>query len=72
MENLFKANSVSRMDGTMYFPTGLVNFESGATFTINGSLVAYRVRIAQSANLTFTGYSGGSEFQSLKRATVVE
>ena len=72
MVNLFKANSVSRMDGTMYFPTGLVKFESGATFTINGALVAYRVQLSQSVNLTFTGYGGGSEFQAMRRATVVE
>ena len=72
MVNLFKANSVSRMDGTMYFPTGLVKFESGASFTINGALVAYHVELSQSVNLTFTGYGGGSAFQALRRATVVE
>jgi len=72
MVNLFKANSVSRMDGTMYFPTGLVKFESGATFTINGALVAYRVELSQSVNVTFTGYGGGDEFFALRRATVVD
>jgi hypothetical protein len=72
MVNLFKANSVSRMDGTMYFPTGMVKFESGATFTINGALIAYQVEMSQSVNLTFTGYGGGSEFFALRRATVVE
>jgi hypothetical protein len=72
MVNLFKAGSVSRMDGTMYFPTGLVKFESGAAFTINGALVAYQVELSQSVNVTFTGYGGGSSFQALRRATVVE
>lgn len=72
MVNLFKANSVSRMDGTMYFPTGQVKFESGASFTINGALVAYTVELSQSVNLTFTGYGGGNDFQALRRATVVE
>ena len=71
MVNLFKANSVSRMDGTMYFPTGMVKFESGASFTINGALVAYQVEMSQSVNLTFTGYGGGAEFLALRRATVV-
>ncbi|HUQ99936.1 MAG TPA: pilus assembly protein TadG-related protein [Gemmatimonadaceae bacterium] len=72
MENLFKANSVSRMDGTMYFPTGKVKFESGASFTINGALVAYQVQMSQSVNVTFTGYNGGTQFLALKKATVVE
>ena len=72
MVNLFKAGSVSRMDGTMYFPTGLVKFESGASFTINGALIAYQVGLSQSVNVTFTGYGGGSEFQAMRRATVVE
>lgn len=72
MVNLFKAGSVSRMDGTMYFPTGLVKFESGATFTINGALVAYRVELSQSVDVTFTGYGGGTGFQALRKATVVE
>ena len=56
----------------MYFPTGLVKFESGATFTINGALIAYRVEMSQQVNVTFTGYGGGSEFFALKKATVVE
>lgn len=72
MVNLFKANSVSRMDGTMYFPTGLVKFESGATFTINGALIAYRVELSQQVNVTFTGYGGGSQFSALRKPTVVE
>jgi hypothetical protein len=72
MENLFKANSVSRMDGTMYFPTGQVKFESGASFTINGALIAYRVEMSQQVDVTFTGYGGGSQFFALKKATVVQ
>jgi hypothetical protein len=72
MVNTFRSNSVSRMDGTMYFPTGKVLFESGASFTINGALVAYQVQMSQSVHVTFTGYNGGSEFLALRRATVVE
>jgi len=72
MVNLFKAGAVSRMDGTMYFPTGLLKFESGASFTINGASVAYRVDLSQSVDVTFTGIGGGAGFQALRRATVVE
>ncbi|MEP6508001.1 MAG: pilus assembly protein TadG-related protein [Gemmatimonadales bacterium] len=70
--NVFKAGSVSRMDGTMYFPTQTVQFGSGATFTINGALVANRVQLSNNLQVTFTGYNGGADFFALKRPTIVE
>lgn len=72
LENVFKANSTMRIDGTMYFPTQKVTFQSGSNLTINGALVAYKVELSQSGGVTFTGYGGGSNLFALRRPTVVE
>ena len=72
MTNVFKAGSSTVMNGTMYFPTQSVEFSSGSTSVINGSLVAYRVDIKNSTNLTFTGYNGGAGFDALRRPAIVE
>jgi hypothetical protein len=72
LENIFKANATTRIDGTMYFPTQKVTFSSGSNLTINGALVAYQVELSQSGGVTFTGYGGGSNLFALRRPTVVE
>lgn len=72
LDNIFRANAVSKMDGTMYFPSQKVTFKSGATFTINGALVTRRVDLEQSVNITFTGYGGGANLFALRRPTIVE
>jgi hypothetical protein len=70
--NVFKAGSASTMNGTMYFPTQSVEFSSGSTSVINGALVAFRVDIKNSTDLTFTGYNGGSGYDALRRPAIVE
>lgn len=72
LTNVFKAGSASVMNGTMYFPTQSVEFSSGSTSVINGALVAFRVDLKNSTNLTFTGYNGGSAFDALRRPAIVE
>lgn len=72
IDNIFRSGSVSRMDGTMYFPSQQVTFRSGATFTINGALVARKVIMEQSVYITFTGYGGGANLFALRRPTIVE
>jgi putative Flp pilus-assembly TadE/G-like protein len=72
LTNVFKAGSATVMNGTMYFPTQSVEFSSGSASVINGSLVAWRVDIKNSTDLTFTGYNGGSAFDALRRPAIVE
>ncbi|HUQ98202.1 MAG TPA: pilus assembly protein TadG-related protein [Gemmatimonadaceae bacterium] len=72
LNNIFKANASTRVDGTMYFPSQKVSFQSGSNLTINGALVAYQVDLSQSGAVTFTGYGGGSNLFALRRPTVVE
>jgi hypothetical protein len=70
--NVFRAGSGSTMDGTMYFPTQSVDFQSGTNFTIKGGLVADKISVSQNVTITFTGSNGGLAFQSLKQATIVD
>jgi hypothetical protein len=72
LTNIIKANSTMRIDGTMYFPSQKVSFQSGSNLTINGALVAYQVDLSQSGSVTFTGYGGGAGLFALRRPTVVE
>jgi hypothetical protein len=72
LTNIFKANATTQLDGTMYFPTQKVSFQSGSNLTINGALVAYQVELSQSGAVTFTGYGGGANLFALRRPTVVE
>jgi hypothetical protein len=72
LTNTFKANATMRIDGTMYFPTQKVSFQSGSNLTINGALVAYQVDLSQSGGVTFTGYGGGTNLFALRRPTVVD
>ncbi len=72
MVNVFKANSTTILDGTVYFPTGMASFQSNSTFTFNGALIAYDVELLSGAQVTFTGYGGGVQFYPLKRPTIVE
>ncbi|HYN83047.1 MAG TPA: pilus assembly protein TadG-related protein [Gemmatimonadaceae bacterium] len=72
LTNVFKAGSTSTMDGTMYFPSQTIEFNSGSGSVTNGAVVAFRAALRNNTDLTFTGYNPVPDLFALKRAAIVE
>jgi hypothetical protein len=72
LTNVFKAGSSSTMQGTMYFPSQTVDFNSGASSVTNGAVVAFRATVQNNTSLDFTGYNPVPALFAIRRPAIVD